>query len=113
MRGSVGALPRPAIYAIKKPKGLGGEYQFAGAAADYAFGSAFAVDRCGGAAQLLSLFAINDYTKLDSHGVYSVRSKHQNYETLLQSLDNWPSYACSSAHLTRLHNHWVAPVERI
>jgi hypothetical protein len=28
MRGSVGALPRPAIYAIKKPKGLGGEYQF-------------------------------------------------------------------------------------
>jgi hypothetical protein len=29
MRGSVGALPRPAIYAIKKPKGLGGEYQIA------------------------------------------------------------------------------------
>jgi hypothetical protein len=55
MRGSVGALPRPAIYAIKKPKGLGGEYQFAGAAADYVFGSAFAVDIPGGAAQLLSL----------------------------------------------------------
>jgi hypothetical protein len=55
MRGSVGALPRPAIYAIKKPKGLGGEYQFAGAAADYGFGSAFAVDVVGGAAQLLSL----------------------------------------------------------
>ena len=31
MRGSALTLPRPAIYAIKKPKGLGGEYQVAGA----------------------------------------------------------------------------------
>jgi hypothetical protein len=57
MRGSVGALPRPTIYAIKKPKGLGGEYQFAGADADCVFDSAFAVDIVGGAAQLLSLGA--------------------------------------------------------
>ena len=54
-RGSALTLPRPAIYAIKKPTGLGGEYQFAGADADCVFGSAFAVDSYGGAAQLLSL----------------------------------------------------------
>jgi hypothetical protein len=61
MRGSVGALPRPAIYAIKKPKGLGGEYQFAGADAAYAFGSAFAVDSLVGAAQLLLLGHVTCY----------------------------------------------------
>jgi hypothetical protein len=56
MRGSVGALPRPAIYAIKKPKGLGGEYQFAGTDRRWRF----AFRRRGryhgsAAAQLLSL----------------------------------------------------------
>ena len=55
MRGSALTLPRPAIYAITNPKGLRGEYQFAGAAADSGFSSAFAVDRSGDAAQLLSL----------------------------------------------------------
>jgi hypothetical protein len=55
MRGSALTLPRPAIYAITNPKGLRGEYQVAGADADHVFGSAFAVDRLGGAAQLLSL----------------------------------------------------------
>ena len=54
-RGSALTLPRPAIYAIKKPTGLGGEYQFAGAAADWRSESAFAVDSLGGAAQLCSL----------------------------------------------------------
>jgi hypothetical protein len=69
MRGSVGALPRPTIYAIKKPKGLGGEYQFAGADADWCFGSAFAADSFSGAAQLLSLDGMSSPVNIDTPNI--------------------------------------------
>ena len=54
MRGVLVTLPAQ-FYVIKKTKGLRGEYQFAGADADWRGESAFAVDGCGGAAHLLTL----------------------------------------------------------
>jgi hypothetical protein len=54
-----GELPilAPAIIIVPRHRQVTGvnAYQFVGADADYGFGSAFAVDRFGGAAQLLSL----------------------------------------------------------
>jgi hypothetical protein len=65
MRGSVSALPRPETDANKKPKGLGGEYQVAGA--NRRWRCPF---RCRGSrheSAVAQLFSLGGYTLMKTH----------------------------------------------
>jgi membrane protease YdiL (CAAX protease family) len=112
MRGSALTLPRPAIYAITNPKGLRGEYQFAGADANDTFGSAFAVDSLGGAAQLLSR-RHSPLLQLDIvNKAANLRHKPGHWRTLCFVFLFWMIYAlligveASGALTGMLPEHW-------
>jgi len=62
MRGSALTLPRPAIYAIKKPRGLRGEYQFAAGNAGWPVQFRFAVH--AGWSRVPELWTLGDFTRM-------------------------------------------------